>query len=225
MRESGFDTTFRFGPFSGAADEFAPVCLNSLLFRYKTDMEHFAIALNRPRDAKKWHRRSLARKTAISRYLWNEKTGMFVDYNWVHGTQSTYHYLSAYYPLWAGAATQVQATAMEGKLPLFETTGGMSVSDVNSGTQWDAPYGWAPTTWFAISGLDRNGFHEDAKRLAAKFSSTVETHFAQDGTVREKYDVVLPIASVNVQTGYKSNVIGFGWTNGVYLQLRNLIRK
>jgi alpha,alpha-trehalase len=31
MRESGFDTSNRFGPFSGATEEYAPVCLNSLL--------------------------------------------------------------------------------------------------------------------------------------------------------------------------------------------------
>jgi alpha,alpha-trehalase len=28
---------------------------------------------------------------------------------------------------------------------------------------------------------------------------------------------------VKITAGYKANVIGFGWTNGVYLQMRNLI--
>ena len=37
MRESGFDTTFRFGPFSGSTTNFAPVCLNALLFKYERD--------------------------------------------------------------------------------------------------------------------------------------------------------------------------------------------
>src|ERR1700761_5238254 len=32
-RESGFDVSFRFGPYSGSTQEYAPVCLNSLLFK------------------------------------------------------------------------------------------------------------------------------------------------------------------------------------------------
>src|SRR5882762_11683135 len=35
MRESGFDVSFRFGPFGAATHHYAPVCLNSLL--YKTE--------------------------------------------------------------------------------------------------------------------------------------------------------------------------------------------
>ena len=38
MRESGFDPSNRFGPFSGATHHFAPVCLNSLLYRYERDL-------------------------------------------------------------------------------------------------------------------------------------------------------------------------------------------
>ena len=37
MRESGFDVSFRFGPFSADTHHYAPVCLNSLL--YKTEMD------------------------------------------------------------------------------------------------------------------------------------------------------------------------------------------
>ena len=38
MRESGFDPSFRFGPFDGATEHYAPVCLNSLLYRYEQDL-------------------------------------------------------------------------------------------------------------------------------------------------------------------------------------------
>jgi alpha,alpha-trehalase len=54
MRESGFDTSFRFGPFSGSTDQYAPVCLNSLLFKYEKDMAHFATLLGRTLEAKTW---------------------------------------------------------------------------------------------------------------------------------------------------------------------------
>ena len=45
----------------------------------------------------------------------------------------------------------------------------------------------------------------------------------KDGTIREKYNMVLGNADVKITAGYKTNVIGFGWTNGVYLKLRQLI--
>jgi alpha,alpha-trehalase len=48
-------------------------------------------------------------------------------------------------------------------------------------------------------------------------------NFLRDGTIREKYNVVNGSANVHVREGYKSNVVGFGWTNGVYLQLQNLL--
>ena len=42
MRESGFDVTFRFGPFGAATHHFAAVCLNSLLYKTETDMERMS---------------------------------------------------------------------------------------------------------------------------------------------------------------------------------------
>jgi alpha,alpha-trehalase len=48
-------------------------------------------------------------------------------------------------------------------------------------------------------------------------------NFERDGTMREKYNVVDGSANVKVATGYKSNVVGFGWTNAVYLKLQDLI--
>ena len=97
------------------------------------------------------------------------------------------------------------------------------MSDTNSGTQWDLPFGWAPTTWLAIKGLAQYGFGDDASRISQKFSQTVLQNFANDGTIREKYNVVSGSANVAVATGYKSNVVGFGWTNGVYLQMHDLL--
>jgi alpha,alpha-trehalase len=60
MRESGFDTGFRFGPFDGNAENYAPVDLNSLLFRYERDLEHLALLLGQARDAEHWDRRCSA---------------------------------------------------------------------------------------------------------------------------------------------------------------------
>jgi len=223
MRESGFDTTFRFGPFSGSTDHYAPVCLNSLLYKYERDMAHFATLLGHSAEAARWERRAAARQAAINKYLWNPDKGMFYDYDFTTRQPSTYNYVTAFYPLWAALATPQQAIEMDHHLALFEHDGGLAMSDNDSGTQWDLPFGWAPTNWMAIKGLTQYGFTGDASRIAKKFSQTVLQNFLLDGTIREKYNVVSGSAHVQIATGYKSNVVGFGWTNGVYLQINDLL--
>jgi alpha,alpha-trehalase len=225
MRESGFDPSNRFGPFSGETHHFAPVCLNSLLYRYERDLEHIAHVLGLPKDAAKWDRRAQARNTAIHRYLWRAKEGVFADWDFIHARANTYAYISSLYPLWAGAATREEAKQVVDKLNLFERPGGLSMSNTDTGLQWDEPYGWAPTNWIGVAGLESSGFHEDAARIAKHFDATIDQGFAQDGTIREKYNVVSRSAEVHVATGYKHNEIGFGWTNSVYLKMKGVAEK
>ncbi len=223
MRESGFDPSFRFGPFDGATEHYAPVCLNSLLYRYERDMEHLALLLGKPTEAQRWKRRSQLRDGAMHRYLWRAKDGVFADFDFVRHQTSNYAYISSLYPLWAGVAAREEAQQMVSKLNLFERPGGLSMSNTDSGMQWDDPFGWAPTNWMAVAGLDATGFRGDAERIAHAWNATVDKGFAQDGTLREKYNVVSGDANVHVSAGYTTNEIGFGWTNAVYLKMREVM--
>ncbi len=223
MRESGFDPSFRFGPFSGSTGQFAPVGLNSLLYKYEADMAHFARLLGRTTEASTWDRRATARKDAIDRYLWDARQGLYLDYDFETGKRSSYHFITTFYPLWAGVASRKQAAAVRAHLALFERRGGLATSDYDSGVQWDLPFGWAPTIWLSDFGLDRYGFHEDAVRIAREFSKSILDNFLRDGTIREKYNVVDGSANVKVAAGYTSNVVGFGWTNAVYLKLQEIL--
>jgi alpha,alpha-trehalase len=223
MRESGFDPSFRFGPFDGATHHYAPVCLNSLLYRYEKDLAHFAHLLAKPEEAMHWESAAKARNAAIHRYLWRAKEGVFADYDFVHARASSYAYVTSLYPLWTGVATREEARLVVDKLSLFERPGGLSTSNFNSGLQWDEPFGWAPTNWIAVAGLEAMGFREDARRIATKFNATVDAGFAADGTIREKFNVVTGSSNVLVSAGYKSNEIGFGWSNAVYLKMREVM--
>ena len=69
------------------------------------------------------------------------------------------------------------------------------------------------------------GFRADAARIAEHFDATVDAGFAADGTIREKYNVVAGNANVKVSAGYTENVIGFGWTNAVYLKFREIAER
>jgi alpha,alpha-trehalase len=219
MRESGFDISFRFGPYGAATHHYAPVCLNSLLYRDEKNLEQIAETLGRNDDAKVWTSRSEARRAAMNKYLWDEKRGMFFDYDFTHGERSTYDYVTTYYPLWAGLATPEQAKSIEANLKHFERPGGLMTSTATTGTQWDAPYAWAPLNMMAIEGLRDYGFVEDANRISYDFLSMVRDEYKRDGTIREKYNAITRSSKVHVEAGYDVNVIGFGWTNGVFLVL------
>jgi len=227
MRESGFDTTFRFGPYSGSTEDYAPVCLNSLLYKYERDLAWMAATLNRPADAQKWNAAAIRRRSAMNKYLWNPAKGMYFDYEFAAPEssgkaaerQSDYDYLATFYPLWAGAADAEQARSVEAHLDLFEKAGGVAMSTLRSGAQWDLPYGWAPVTWLAVQGMQQYGDREDAARIATKFMAVVRDNFVCDGTIREKYNVVTRSSETHVVAGYAQNFTGFGWTNGVFLEL------
>ena len=225
MRESGFDTSFRMGPFSGSTHHYAPVDLNSLLYRYERDLHDFAVQLGNAADAARWADAAAARRAAIDKYLWRADQGMYMDYDFVRGKPSDYHFVATFYPLWAGAASPAQAASLRSKLGIFERKGGLQTSDRASGAQWDAPFGWAPTNWLAVAWLDAYGFHDDARRIAREFTATIDRSLADDGTIREKYNMASGNADVKISAGYTANVIGFGWSNGVYLKMRALLRE
>lgn len=225
MRESGFDTTFRFGPFSGSTEEFAPVGLNALLYKYERDLAWMAGKLGKTSEAVRWKSEAGARRAAIDRWLWDGERGRYYDYNFVTAKRSDYDYLTTFYPLWAGAASPEQARQVEAHLSLVEKKGGLAMSTTDSGVQWDLPYGWAPVTWLAVDGMVRYGDTKDASRVAREFMATVRDNFERDHTIREKYNVVTGSSEFHVAAGYSQNVVGFGWTNGVYLKLEQLLHR
>jgi alpha,alpha-trehalase len=219
MRESGFDVSFRFGPFGAATHHYAPVCLNSLLYKTEKDLEQISNWLGRTADAEKWHKRAEERKRLITRYLWDEKSGLFFDFNFETGQRSSYRYATTFYPLWAGLATPAQARAATKNLAAFEKPGGLAMSTEDSGAQWDLPYGWGNIEMLVVEGLRRYGFNADADRISYEFLSMVAENFRRDGNIREKYNVVTRSSEAHAELGYQMNVVGFGWTNAAFLEL------
>jgi alpha,alpha-trehalase len=219
MRESGFDVTFRFGPFGADTHNYAPVCLNSLLYKTEKDLQEMSTLLGRREEAQLWGRKAIERKKRIMKYLWDERRGLFVDYNFITGARSTYEYATTFYPLWAGLTSKERARAVVRNLALFEQRGGLTMSRRETQAQWDYPYGWAPIHLLAVEGLRRYGYAVEANRISSKFLTTVLQNFLLDHTIREKYDVVSGSEITHIGAGYKQNVVGFGWTNGVFLEL------
>ena len=226
MRESGFDPSNRFGPFNIDIIHYNPVCLNSLLYLTEMQTAEILTALDRKQEAAGWQAKAETRARAINKLMWDEKDGLYYDYDFVNKHVRHYPFLTAFYPLWAGIAGKEQASRVVKNLPLFEKVGGLQTSTEVSGNQWDSPFGWAPLEMTAVEGLRRYGYNADAERISLKFLSLVKREYERTGYIVEKYDVVNGGSNVSaIHFGYSANQVGFGWTNAVFLELLSGLTK
>ncbi|HEY6477122.1 MAG TPA: trehalase family glycosidase [Polyangia bacterium] len=221
MRESGFDPTGRFGPFGAEAARTLPVCLNTLLYRFELDLAEIDRLLGRTAEAARFVALAGERQRRVEGLLWDEERGLYFDYDLDARRLRPYPFATTFWPLWAGLASTPHARRVIGNLALFERPGGIRTSTVVTGAQWDAPFGWAPLQLFAVEGLRRAGDVADADRIAREFLSMLIEDFERRGTLVEKYDVERRTSDLGdaLRFGYPSNEVGFGWTNGVALEL------
>ena len=221
MRESGFDPSNRFGPFSADIASYNPVCLNSLRYAYERDTAEIMRELRRTASADLWEQRASMTRELVNRLLWDGRDGLYYDYNFEKRELRRYPFVTTFYPLWAGIATKEQAARVVSNLPMFERAGGLRTSTNVSGSQWDAPYGWAPVQLIAVEGLRRYGYEREANRISVNFLSMILKDFIEHNTIVEKYDVEARTSTLGagLRFGYASNEIGFGWTNAAFTEL------
>ncbi len=221
--ESGWDYTPRF---NRHALNYLPVDLNALLYKYEMDFARAAKVFNDKTDAAKWEAAAQARKKTMHELMWDKGRGLYYDYNYVKERQGNISSLAAYFPMWAGMVDGRQAAAMVKALRRFEQKGGLSTTDnVPLGqyvfgampVQWAYPNGWAPLQFIIIQGLQRYGYHDDARRIAMKWLRTNLDWFNEHGVFLEKYNTVSP-EKPPVKGVYPSQT-GFGWTNSVFERL------
>jgi alpha,alpha-trehalase len=221
MRESGFDPSNRFGPFNIDIIHYNPVCLNSLLYLIEVDAAQIMKILGRTREAKVWVARAAERRNRVNKLMWDEKDGLYYDYNFTEKRVRRYPFLTTFYPLWVGIAVPKQASRVVANLSKFEEPGGLQTSTLKTGNQWDAPFGWAPLQIIAVKALRRYGYQKEANRVTENFLSMLLKDFIEHNTIVEKYDVERRSSQLGsgIRFGYAANQIGFGWTNAAFTEL------
>ena len=221
MRESGFDPSNRFGPFNIDIINYNPVCLNSLLYLMERDTAEIMQTLGRTQESRVWLERAAERRRRMNRLMWDERDGLYYDYNFVQKRGRRYPFVTTFYPLWTGIADRKQAARVVANLHLFERPGGLQTSTNRSGNQWDAPFGWAPMQMIAVKGLRRYGYSKEADRITVNFLSMILKDFIEHNTIVEKYDVERRSSQLGagIRFGYAANQIGFGWTNAAFTDL------
>jgi alpha,alpha-trehalase len=221
MRESGFDPSNRFGQFNAEILNYNPVCLNSLLYLMEIQTAEIETILGHQSAAAVWTKRARIRRDRVNQLLWDKKDGLYYDYNFKTNSLRRYPFVTTFYPLWTGLANASQASRVVRNLSLFERPGGLQTSTARSGSQWDAPFGWAPMQMIAVAGLRRYGYNASANRISLKFLSLILKEFNEHNVIVEKYDVERRESQIRdgLKFGYTSNEIGFGWTNATFLEL------
>jgi alpha,alpha-trehalase len=218
--ESGWDLTPRF---NHRALDYLPVDLNSLLYKYEMDFARAAEIFGNNQEAEEWKDAANRRRRTMNELMWNQARGFYYDYNYIKQKRGSVNSLAGYFPLWAGMVDETRAQKLIKNLKKFEQKGGLSTTDaqqfsqlVSGGipTQWAYPNGWAPLHLLVVRGLEKYGYHQEARRIALKWLKTNLDWYNKDKVFLEKYNVAQP-DKPPIKGLYPSQ-IGFGWTNAVF---------
>jgi alpha,alpha-trehalase len=162
----------------------------------------------------------------MNELMWDKLRGFYYDYNYVKERRGNVSSLAGFYPMWAGMVDDNQAAQLVRALRRFEQRGGLATTDTQPlnqfvpgmvPTQWAYPNGWAPLQFIVIKGLQRYGYHDEARHIAMKWLNTNLRWFNRHGVFLEKYNVASP-DKPPVKGLYPSQT-GFGWTNAVFERL------
>lgn len=223
--ESGWDFSTRWfknsEEFSSIhTTDIIPIDLNCLLYDLEKTISESAKHEGNAEKSRQFLAFAEKRKLAIRKYCWSDQLQFFVDYDFVSREQKSSLTLAGAFPLFFNLATPDQAMGVAEILEThFLKRGGLTTTLTFSGQQWDAPNGWAPLQWIAYRGLLNYGFDELAEKIKTRWMSTLESVYRQTGKLTEKYDVWNEHAEAS--GGEYPNQDGFGWTNGVYMAMKN----
>ncbi|MDR9457289.1 MAG: alpha,alpha-trehalase TreF [Salegentibacter sp.] len=225
--ESGWDFSSRWLSINGNGDfnlysihttQIIPVDLNSLLYNLEQTLARGYELEAAPEKAEIYRRKAKNRKAAVQKYLWEEETGFYFDYNFKNDNTTGIYSLAGVYPLFLEISEEDQARRLAEALEqVFLRPGGLVSTPHNTGQQWDAPNGWAPLQYMSIEGLRNYGKDQLASEIRQRWLNLNQNVYQKSYKLLEKYNV--EDLSKESGGGEYPTQDGFGWTNGVYQKL------
>ncbi|XP_017753847.1 PREDICTED: trehalase-like [Eufriesea mexicana] len=206
-----------------------PVDLNAILQQNARLLNEFHTLLGNNAKSQYYMKIAGELQMAIDNVLWNEESGIWLDYDVKNERSRNMFYPSNLTPLYTKSYNRLQreryalSAVKYLKLQKVDSFLGGTPSSLNhTGEQWDFPNAWPPLQSFIVMGLYRTGVSEAmeiAHELASRWLASNYLGYAENGYMFEKYDSVVPGhggggGEYHVQTG-------FGWTNGVVLEFLN----
>lgn len=214
--ESGEDYTPRYQNHN--ALDYVQIDLNSHLY----GVENFLFEYFNNRDkklAEYYKERKEKRLVLIEKYCFNQKTGVYCDYNFVTKKQNDIISIACFMPYFYGFAKK------DGNISLvyqaLKTKGGVaSCQDVGSYEyQWGYPFIWAPHQYFAYNSLIKYGYKEQGEELRLNYTKLLSCVYERTGTLWERYDENGEAKDLEYPTQEM-----LGWTAGVYRYFTSVTR-
>ncbi|CAH1404306.1 unnamed protein product [Nezara viridula] len=208
-----------------------PVELNAILCWNAMLLSKFHERLNNTVKAEQYKKISDEWKEAIDKVLWHEEVGSWLDYDMINNMKRDYFYPTNIAPLWTGAYdVEKKEYYVSNVLKYLDKTnikvnvGGIPSTLIHSGEQWDYPNAWPPLQYIFIVGLENTG-DVHAQRVAYDWAekwvrSNYEAYAANHHAMYEKYDAT--VVGEGGGGGEYEVQLGFGWSNGVVMELLDM---
>ncbi|MBO4252164.1 MAG: hypothetical protein J5911_05860 [Clostridia bacterium] len=217
IAESGLDFNMRFKTKRSKVDAkcFLQLDLNCFLYEMETIAAKMLSVIGEDKEAAEFKDNAEKRKGLIKKYLYDEKQGIYLDYNFVDGGFSEIVSAISVYPYAYGLSDDKDGLLKV--LKPLEYEHGVTVTPYRGDDvyfQWDYPCMWPAATCIIYKALKRLGLIEDAKRIAGKYIATVDDNFKKTGRLWEKYDATT--GGIGQSFEYDTPEM-MGWTAGVYV--------
>ena len=200
-----------------------PVDLNTLMFNLERLIARNFEATGDDRRAEDFDAKARTRERLLRTLFFDEQAGLFTDLVLPDLAPSPRLSIASAYPMAFGIATEAQGKRVAERLEAeFLADGGWVTSLYDTGQQWDAPNGWAPSQWTVYEALSRYGHAKLAREGARRWIDTVVRVYGDSGRLLEKYDVISP--GLAGKGGEYAVQDGFGWTNAIFLRLQRELR-
>ncbi|KAJ8918740.1 hypothetical protein NQ315_015060 [Exocentrus adspersus] len=203
-----------------------PVDLNAMIYWNAKLLAEFNLLVNKPAQAEKFNQIAVTWMKAVTAVLWHEEIGAWLDYDLLNEVKRDYFYPSNIAPLWTGCYNVTDKdTIVRSVLKYLQNKnimypGGIPTTVEHTGEQWDYPNAWPPLQHMMIIGLNNTG-HDHAVRLAYEIAEKwVRSNFKaykETDAMYEKYDATVP--GGHGGGGEYEVQLGFGWTNGIIMDL------
>jgi len=230
--ESGLDNSPRFTNRSATRirdlSKIAAVDLCSYMVMDDLSLAQLAEAIGRKEDAAEFRKKARALKELVNHYLWDEKDGLYYDFDFKKNRLVKINSNSSFLPLCAGIPSRTQAQKLVSHImdPAEYNTliplPTIALNDPNFFLDmWMGP-SWLNLDYLVILGMKDYGFNAEAADLAWKLADGLYQVWSRDHTFYEFYDPQsLEIKNLHRKTGIPATWCGredtpvkdfVGWT-------------
>uniref|UniRef100_A0A8R1TM38 Trehalase n=1 Tax=Onchocerca volvulus TaxID=6282 RepID=A0A8R1TM38_ONCVO len=207
-----------------------PVDLNAFICINARIMASFYEITGNFRKVSLYQSRYEMAKLVMKLIHWNETDGIWYDYDLEKKLHSNTYYISNALPLYAKCYDDEDETIPHRTYEYLKREGVLNFTKglptslaMKSEQQWDKDNAWPPMVHMVIEGFRTTGDPElmkAAEAIATQWLSVTYKSFIRTHSMFEKYNVSAFSEECSAGSGGEYEVqTGFGWTNGVILDL------